>query len=127
MAETLDLFNEVRQLRAKVDDLGAMTETLVRAQSKELVKGIIETFGTDPALTATFLAVDGIRSQKEIVERLQEAKIKGASNPTVSRKIDILQHNLHLIELADRNAKGKIYKRTNLDRILGISRSLEAQ
>jgi hypothetical protein len=126
MAETLDLFNEVRQLRAKVDDLGAMTETLVRAQSKDLVKAMMEKFATDPALTATFLAVDGNRSQNEILSHIKACGAEGASKATVSRKIDALEGELHMIELGDRNAKGKIYKRTNLDRILGISRRLEA-
>jgi hypothetical protein len=126
MAESLDLFNEVRQLRAQVDDLGAMTETLVRAQSTELVEAMIKRFAADPALKATFLAVDGVRSQTEIVADLKASKVTGANNATVSRKVDLLQHRLHLIELADRNAKGKIYKRTNLDRVLGISRALDS-
>jgi hypothetical protein len=125
MAETLDLFNEVRHLRAKVDDLGAMTETLVRAQSKELVKAMMEKFASDQALTATFLAVDGTRSQNDILSHLKTTGAKSASEATVSRKIDTLEGELHMIELSDRNAKGKIYKRTNLDRILGISRRLE--
>jgi len=124
MAESLDLFNEVRQLRAKVDDLGAMTETLVRAQSKDLVKAIVSKFASDPTLTAVFLAVDGVRSQTEILAGLKSSKLKGGSAPTVSRKIETLQHELHLIELVDHRAKGKVYRRTNLDRILGISRKL---
>jgi hypothetical protein len=124
MAESLDLFNEVRQLRAKVDDLGAMTETLVRAQSKDLVTAIIERLTTDAALSAVFLAVDGVASQTEILTQLKRAKLKGASQATISRKIETLANELHLIELVDYRAKGKIYKRTNLDRILGISRKL---
>lgn len=124
MAESLDLFNEVRQLRAKVDDLGALTETLVRAQSRDLVKAIMDKLTVDPSLCAVFLAVDGVRSQTDILKSLKSAKLKGASPATVSRKIEVLQHELHLIELADVTAKGKIYRRTNLNRILGISRQL---
>jgi hypothetical protein len=124
MAESLDLFNEVRQLRSRVDELGLMTETLVRAQSKELMNALLEKFKGDPALQAVFLAVDGVRSQNEILICLEKAKLKGASKATVSRKIDSLEHELHLIELADRTAKGKIYKKTNIDRILGVSRKL---
>jgi hypothetical protein len=124
MAESLDLFNEVRQLRAKVDDLGALTETLVRAQGQDLVDAIMAKLTADAALTAIFLAVDGRRSQTDILASLKAAKTKGASPATVSRKIDTLQHELHLIELADVTARGKIYRRTNLNRILGISRKL---
>jgi hypothetical protein len=124
MAESLDLFNEVRQLRAQVDDLGAMTETLVRAQSKDLVTTVIERFTADATLSAVFLAVDGVASQTEILTQLKRAKLKGASQATISRKIETLANELHLIELVDHRAKGKIYKRTNLDRILGISRKL---
>jgi hypothetical protein len=126
VAESLDLFNEVRQLRSQVDDLGAMTETLVRAQGKELVEAMLGRFQGDATLTAIFLSIDGTRSQSELLEKLRRDGSAGASPATVSRKIDVLQGELHLIELADRNAKGKIYKRTNLDRILGISRTLGA-
>lgn len=124
MAESLDLFNEVRQLRAKVDDLGVLTETLVRAQSRDLVKAIMDKLSADASLCAVFLAVDGVRSQTDILSSLKRTKLKGASPATVSRKIDVLQHELHLIELAAVTAKGKIYRRTNLNRILGISRQL---
>ncbi len=70
------------------------------------------------------MAVDGARSQNEILGYLEGAKLRGASKATVSRKIDSLEHELHLIELADRTAKGKIYKKTNIDRILGVSRKV---
>lgn len=125
MAESLDLFNEVRSLRARVDELGAMTETLVRAQSTELVVSMLDRFAADATLKAIFLAVDGTRSQTEILEGLRGKAAKGASKATVSRKLDTLERELHMIELIDRTAKGKIYRRTNLDRILGISRKLE--
>jgi hypothetical protein len=125
MAETIDLFNEVRQLRSRVEEIGGMTEALVRAQSGELIRAMLERFDSDASLKSTFLAVDGQRSQGEILEVLERAKTKGASAATVSRKIDTLEKELHLIELSNRTAKGKIYKRTNLDRILGISRRFE--
>lgn len=125
MAETIDLFNEVRQLRSRVEEIGGMTEALVRAQSGELINAMLERFDSDTSLKSTFLAVDGQRSQGEILEILRRAKTQGASAATVSRKIETLEKELHLIELSNRTAKGKIYKRTNLDRILGISRRFE--
>jgi hypothetical protein len=125
MSETIDLFNEVRQLRSRVEEIGGMTEALVRAQSGELIKAMLERFDSDASLKSTFLAVDGQRSQGEILEVLKRGKTKGASAATVSRKIDTLEKELHMIELSNRTAKGKIYKRTNLDRILGISRRFE--
>jgi arginine repressor len=102
-----------------------MTETLVRAQSRQLVTAMLDRFTGDAALKAVFLNVDGNRSQNEILDALRSARVQGASAATVSRKLDVLAHELHLIELRDRTAKGKIYARTNLDRILGISRALE--
>jgi hypothetical protein len=125
MAESIDLFNEVRQLRSRVEEIGGMTEALVRAQSAELKSAMLERLAKDQALKAAFLAVDGQKSQGQVLEVLTKAKIRGASPATVSRKIDVLEKELHLIELVDRTAKGKIYRRTNLDRILGISRQLE--
>jgi hypothetical protein len=126
MAESLDLFNEVRSLRARVDELGAMTETLVRAQSGDLIAALLERFSGDASLKAVFLAVNGERSQSEILSSLKPEGLKGASAATVSRKLDSLESELHLIELVDRTAKGKIYRRANLDRILGISRRLKS-
>lgn len=125
MSESLDLFNEVRSLRARVDELGAMTETLVRAQSSDLIAVMLERFSADASLKAVFLAIDGERSQTEILALLKTKGLKGASAATVSRKLDSLEGELHLIELVDRTAKGKIYRRANLDRILGISRRLK--
>jgi hypothetical protein len=126
MAESLDLFNEVRSLRARVDELGAMTETLVRAQSGDLIAAMLKRFSGDASLKAVFLAVNGERSQSEILSSLKAEGLKGASAATVSRKLDSLESELHLIELVDRTAKGKIYRRANLDRILGISRRVKS-
>jgi hypothetical protein len=106
MAETIDLFNEVRQLRSRVEEIGGMTEALVRAQSGDLTQAMLERFDSDASLKSTFLAVDGQRSQGEILEVLKRAKTKGASAATVSRKIETLEKELHLIELSNRTAKG---------------------
>jgi NAD-specific glutamate dehydrogenase len=125
MTESIDLFNEIRQLRSRVEEIGGMTEALVRAQSRGVVQATLERFAADPTLEAVFLAVNGQRSQGEILEVLRTAKTKGASPATISRKVDALEKELHLIELVDRTAKGKVYKRSGLDRILGISRKLE--
>ena len=125
MTESLDLFSEVRSLRARVDELGAMTETLVRAQSGDLISAMLERFSADSSLKAVFLAVDSERSQSEILASLSKKGLKGASAATVSRKLDVLEGEMHLIELVDRTAKGKIYRRANLDRILGISRRMK--
>ena len=125
MPETPETFDEIRRLRVQVDDIGAMTETLVRSQGKELEATMMDRFKKDPVLTAVFLLVDAKRSQSEIVEKVGRSSGKGGTNSTISRKIEILSEEMHLIELADHKAKGKIYKRTKLDRILGISRKLE--
>jgi hypothetical protein len=124
VAESLDLMNEVRLLRARVEELGGMTEILVRASSEELVASMLGRFADDKALREVFLRADGVRSQGEILEQLREDGVPGSA-ATVSRKLELLANELHLVELVDRTAKGKVYRRTGLDRILGISRSLE--
>jgi hypothetical protein len=101
------------------------SKSLVRAQGKELVEAMVARLTADEILRNVFLAVDGKRSQSEIVERVKRSG-KSGSNATISRKVEVLVQEMHLIELADRTAKGKIYKRTKLDRILGISRRLGA-
>jgi hypothetical protein len=124
VAESLDLFNEVRLLRARVEELGAMTETLVRSQGKELASAMLERLRADRALAEIFLLTDGERSQNEILADLKTRRIPGASSATVSRKCEALDKDLHLIAFMRRSQKGKIYRRTDLDRVLGISRAL---
>jgi hypothetical protein len=124
MPETPDLFAEVALLRDEVEEQGDMIDTLVRMSARELKAEILKEMKQDPILAEIFLLVDGARSQGEILKILQERNSKGVSSATISRKLERLQKDLHLIHFVRRVQAGNVYRRGRLDQVLGISRAL---
>ena len=64
------------------------------------------------------MAVDGVRTQSQL------AKYLALSDATVSRALGRLANDYGLVAISHRNAEGKIYHRTRLDRALQVSRGL---
>lgn len=120
--ESKDLFAEIAKLRDEVDEQGLMLDALVRGNG--VGTALVDTLRGDPKATAVLLAVDGKRSQGEIVTYLKSRGVS-ISPATVSRKIDYLANDLGLIALSHHQASGKVYHRTRLDRALKVSRELE--
>lgn len=127
MPESPDLYAEVRLMRAEIDDHGAMLQMLLRTQGRELSEAILAEMHGDRALARAFLHVDGVRTQGEILAGLAKEGIRGASKAGMSRKFDKLANDLHLIALVRRTSTGNVYRKTVLDRALGISRALERE
>jgi arginine repressor len=124
MPETLDLFNEVRLLRAELENQGELVNTLLRTQGAEAARTIVSRLRSDALLSEIYLAIDGKRSQGEILELLRTRGLAGANAATVSRRFDLLANDLGLIVLVGRTKRGKVYRRTAVDKALGISRAL---
>jgi DNA-binding transcriptional ArsR family regulator len=124
MADDLETFGEIRQIRMRIEAIEHTQEVQIRAHRETIEKDIWDQMDGDGVLAQVYLLVDGHRSQKDIVEAMQEQGAAVASQPTVSRKLDKLSE-MHLIEVVDRTKSGNIYKRTAIDRILGIARKLE--
>jgi hypothetical protein len=125
MADTLETFSEIRQIRMRIEGIAHTQEVLIRAHAEAIEKEIWEWMDRDSTLAQVYLLVDGRRSQTEIVATMQKAGVDGASHASVSRKMEILSKELHLVELSDHTKSGKTYKRTAIDRILRIGRKLE--
>jgi hypothetical protein len=124
MGETLDLFGEVAAMRDELEEQGTMIDALVRASGGSFRDKIMEVMSNDPTLAGLYRLVDGHRTQAEILQLLGDRGMKGASARGISERMTKLQ-DLDLIALADRRAGGaKVYRRTRLDRALGISRAL---
>ena len=121
----LDLYSELQQIRARLEAIEHTQEVLVRAEAETILSQIWEIMDADDILARVYLLVDGKRTQKDIVEALTSQGIPGGSQPSVSRRLDILQQDLHLIEVIDHTRAGKVYKHTALERILSIARKLE--
>lgn len=124
MPETLDLFAEVAAMRDELEEQGTMIDALVRASGGSFRDQVMAVMKNDPTLAEVYRLVDGYRTQGEILETLGARGMKGASSRGISERLTKLQ-DLDLIMLVDRRAGGaKVYRRTRLDRALGISRAL---
>lgn len=123
--ETLDLFNEVALLRRELEEHGVMLQALLRTQGRSVAAELITELRKDPIASSILLKVDGERSQGDILASLKASKIRGTSAAAVSRKVDKLRNDYHLITLVRRTKAGNVYRRTLLDKVLGVSRALE--
>jgi DNA-binding transcriptional ArsR family regulator len=122
---SLDTHGEIAQIHARLEAIEHMQEVLVRAEFEKIEKQIWERMDQDDTLAWVFLLVDGRRSQGDIARSMTSLGAKGASEATVSRKLEILFKDLYLIERGERQGNSNIYKRSTVDRVLGIKRKLE--
>ena len=125
MTESRELFAQIAQLRAEVEDIGTMTRSLYRTTAKDERKDVLDEMRRDPSIGAIFLLVDGARSQNEIVSELTSRQVRGASRASVSRKLERLHHDLELIALVRRTKAGIVYRKTAKAEALGLVRALE--
>jgi hypothetical protein len=125
MVDFLAMYDEIRQIRGKIDSVKHTQEVLIRAHREPVEKQIWDRMDNDDVLARVYLLVDGNRTQKDIAKEMQSDGVYGATTSTVSRKLETLREDLDLIELSDHPALGNVYKRTATDRILGIAKTLK--
>lgn len=125
MPESNEAYNEIARLRDEVEDINEMVQMLVRVNAAEEKKKLLGLMQKDRALAEVFLLVDGSRSQGEILKALQTRGIAGASSATVSRKLDDLLKEHHLIHFVRRVQSGKVYRRTQLAKVYDLDRALQ--
>lgn len=116
----MEILNEVAALRARVDAIDHKQEILIRAQRASIERAVLDAMEADPKLAQVYLQIDGKSTQKSLVASLARAGIT-MSQPTVSRKMDVLESELALIEPTDRGKDGVIYRKSAVDRILALS------
>lgn len=115
---------ELRLIRDRLDVIEHTQEVLVRLQHQLFWDDLIPIFEKDPLLAQVFLLADGTRTQREIVAALKASnQSKGATEATVSRKLDKLRDDLHLVRVIDA-AKGHVYAQLPVVRILGLKRKV---
>ncbi len=123
--DELETFKELVMIRSRLEGIEHTQEIMVRALAKDIEPFIFEAMDSDPLLLRIYLLVDSQRTQKDIVQALVDAGVPGASQPTVSRRLARLLGELHLVEVADHSAGGKVYQKSAIDRILGLTRKLD--
>lgn len=119
-----EVFNELRTIRSRVESIEKTQEVLVRAEADRILASLLPQFKADRVLCEVYLRVDGTKGQRQIVSALENAGVSGASEATVSRKMDALR-DLDLVELVDRTSLGKIYAKTQIERLLRLSKHVE--
>jgi hypothetical protein len=120
----LELFAQIRTIRSRIETIERTQDILVRAEARNILPAIEKAFKADPLLARIYLAVDGVKTQSDIVEEIKMSghRVSGAS---VSRKLEKLEKDFHLVDLADRTKAGKVYRKGELERILRLSRRVE--
>ncbi|KAB1661928.1 hypothetical protein F8O07_08615 [Pseudoclavibacter sp. CFCC 13796] len=124
MAESLELLAEIAAMRNQLDDVSAMTAALLRANGEELSEAILDYLSKDEAARIIFLMCDGATTQATIVAGLGARKIKGGSAAQITRKLEKLAKDYHLIAPDHRRAGSKVYRRTQIATALSIERKL---
>jgi hypothetical protein len=119
--DALEMFNQVRTIRSRIEGIESTQQILVRAEMNEIVPPLLERMKKDPLLAKVYLKVDGKLSQKEIAKALKTSEM------TVSRKIETLDQDEHIIVLADRTGAGKIYDKAPVEAILNLSRKIKKE
>lgn len=126
MPETPDLYAEVAALRIEVEDMSAMTEALLRGGNASIADELITYLSRDESARLVFLLADGVRTQAEIAAEISARGVRGGSQPTVSRKLEQLAHDHHLLLLDRRQGRSNVYRKSKVSAALHIERKLKA-
>jgi len=123
VTETLDTANEIKSIRFKIDSIEATLQLILWKDAPVLVDMILELFRRDSILPHIYDALDGTRSQKQVVEFLQTNSTR-CSEPTVSRRIQVLDET-GLIEKVKVTKDGTIWaKKHSVERGLRLTKEL---
>lgn len=112
-------------MRNQLDDVSAMTAALLRAHGEELTETILTYLRKDEAARIIFLMCNGATTQASIVAELTERGIKGGSPGQVTRKLEKLANEYHLVSVNHRRQGSKVYRRTQIASALQIERKLD--
>jgi hypothetical protein len=124
MAESLELFAEIAAMRNQLEDVSAVTGALLRAGSDSFVADTLAYLTNNEAARLIFLQSNGTVSQAEIVANLRERGVPGGSPRGVSERLVVLTHDYHLLSLDHRTGNRKVYRKTEVARVLQIERKL---
>lgn len=97
---------------------------LVARAEREQIRGLLEkAVREDPLIGQIYLLLDGVRTQKEIVEKLAEYGIK-PSQPTVSRRMAAMETEHGIADLVQ-GGNTKIYRKdAAMEKVLNLTRNI---
>lgn len=124
MPETPETADDIRTIRYKIESIETTQHLLLRERAPQLLQEILAIFGSTDKLAEVYLAVNGQRSQADIVQHLNASAVK-ISQPTVSRRMTTLEEE-GLIEKAGVGERGVLWdKKEVVEKVLRLSRALE--
>src|SRR5438034_6671398 len=109
MPESEETADEIQEIRMKLAAIEATQTLLVRERRDELLTLYKALFNEHPGLSSVYLAVDGNRTQVEIMKALATSGVE-MSQPTLSRRVQILVDN-GLIEAVSSHKAGKVFEK----------------
>jgi hypothetical protein len=124
MPETPDTAEEIQRIRFEVEALKGGQEVILRHYGPEILTEKLKLFEGDVELRRTYLAVNGKRTQAQIVTLLA-AEGPPISQPTVSRRMTKLEQEGLIYQLGV--APGGVLWQKNdiIERVLHLSRRLK--
>lgn len=123
MPETLETAGDIQEIRYRLEGIEATQTLLVRDRRKALLEELVTVFESTRLLPEVYLAVDGKRTQNDLVDALR-ADGHNVNAVTVHRRIALLRDE-GLIDLVPANGRGNVYKKNNkVEQILQLSKKL---
>lgn len=124
MTETLDTANDIKSIRYKIDSIEATQQLMLRKDAAALLELILGLFRRGSILPHIYDALDGERTQKQVMQFLQ-ARGRQCSQPTVSRRVRVLEEE-GLIEKVRVDKDGVVWdKKHSVERGLRLTKELK--
>ncbi len=119
-----DMVADIQQIRFRLEAIESSQYAIIRANEPELRKQVDALFEQYADLARVYLAIDGKRTQKEILDHLN-ASGASISQPTLSRRMELLRDS-GLLDLVPSKKAGDVYEHNRvLERILHVSKRVK--
>lgn len=123
MPETPESADDIRTIRYKIESIETTQHLLLRERAPQLLEQILALFADTDKLADVYLAVDGRRSQADILDYLKASGVS-VSQPTVSRRMATLEEE-GLIEKVGVGTRGVLWnKKEVVENVLRLSQRL---
>ena len=119
-----DTFGAIHEIKTELAAQGGILRTLLYAQGSHLADEMIKELLADDVLSQVFLLVNGTRTQTDIIDALRAARMVGASQSSISRKM-IRLHDLGLISPVGKSRGAVLFGTTPVADAFKIRQALE--
>jgi hypothetical protein len=123
MANDEDIQDALLAIHSRLGAIEGKVNLVARAERAEILKILETTVRAQPLIGQIYLVLDGIRTQKDVLERLAVYGIT-PSQPTVSRRMSDMETEHGMIDLVQGGA-AKVYRKDReMERVLNLSKNV---